>query len=158
MKVVAHALLIGLATFPASALTLTGPAHVIDGATISIGDATIRLRGIDSFDADQTCRKPDEAHWPCGKLARMALTVLTKDQTLNCTDKGQDSVGRAVATCALAGGSDLGSMMVNLGYAIDWPESGGFYQYEQEIARTARRGVWAGTFDLPWDWRRQHGR
>ena len=141
-----------------NAQTLIGTAQAIDGATVAINDTTIRLWGVDSPDIDQTCRKPNEPPWPCGKVARTALAVLTKDQTLNCTDKGQDSVGRAVATCALAGGSDLGSMMVNLGYAIDWPESGGFYQYEQELARTSRRGVWAGTFDLPWDWRRQHGR
>ena len=148
-----------LGSLPATAEPLGGQARALDGSTLALGDATVRLWGIDVPDPEQTCHHPDGAAWPCGKLAQLALRVLTKDQPVTCASKGADREGRQTATCALDGGSDLGSMLVSLGYAIDWPgTSGGFYQHEQSLAREARRGLWSGTFDLPWDWRRLHSR
>lgn len=30
------------------------------------------------------------------------------------------------------------------------------YVDEEEAARAARVGMWAGEFDMPWDWRKAH--
>ena len=85
----------------------------------------------------------------------MAMQALTTGQAVTCADKGRDRYGRTVATCAVDG-SDLGSMMVNLGYALDWPKySHGAYGHEQGLAQAAGRGAWSGSFDQPWDWRHQ---
>jgi endonuclease YncB( thermonuclease family) len=54
---------------------------------------------------------------------------------------------------------DLGGWMVRQGYAIRYTAyAGNAYLPEEAAARWARRGLWAGRFDRPWDWRRGQGR
>ena len=40
------------------------------------------------------------------------------------------------------------------GHALDWPRySKGAFAGEQAAAKADRLGIWAGTFQFPWDWR-----
>ena len=60
-----------------------------------------------------------------------------------------------VAVCTAAG-VDVAEWMVRRGYALDWPKySDGYYAKAQDRARAAKLGMWTGSFDQPWEWRRK---
>jgi endonuclease YncB( thermonuclease family) len=51
-------------------------------------------------------------------------------------------------------GEDIGAAMVRSGWALDYERySGGRYAAEQLEAEAALRGLWAGAFVPPWEWR-----
>jgi endonuclease YncB( thermonuclease family) len=37
-----------------------------------------------------------------------------------------------------------------------WAVAYGDFEAEEQAARTEKAGIWAGTFERPQDWRRQH--
>jgi endonuclease YncB( thermonuclease family) len=111
---------------------------------------------VDAPEWDQVCAAAD-VPYPCGKAAEDALAGLVRGREVRCERVGRDRHGRTVARCA-AGGRDLGGELVRLGWALDRRRfSEGFYAGTDAKARRARRGLWAGTFDRPWDWRRKRG-
>src|SRR5688572_29647850 len=84
-------LLLVPATESAGRADLAGLARVIDGDTLVIAGARVRLEGIDAPEMAQTCGKPDEGSWDCGKAAAAALERLLADQRISCADRGTDS-------------------------------------------------------------------
>jgi endonuclease YncB( thermonuclease family) len=53
------------------------------------------------------------------------------------------------------GKDDLAAIMVRSGWAVDWPSySRGAYADMQDAARRENRGLWAGFFAVPWEWRK----
>ena len=47
-------------------------------------------------------------------------------------------------------GNDVGSMMVQMGMAWDYSKySGDYYQFEEDLARKEKRGIWAKTEEEP---------
>jgi endonuclease YncB( thermonuclease family) len=72
----------------------------------------------------------------------------------SCTEVNRDRYKRIIAVCS-AGGRDVAEWLVSNGHALDWPRySKDAYAGAQNNARAARRGIWAGSFALPWEWRR----
>jgi endonuclease YncB( thermonuclease family) len=59
-----------------------------------------------------------------------------------------------LAVCSLAG-ADVNAWMVRQGWALAYG-SAGHYQSQQDEARAAKRGIWAGTFTYPQQWRQSH--
>jgi endonuclease YncB( thermonuclease family) len=54
----------------------------------------------------------------------------------------------------MVGGVDLADWLVRGGLALDWPRySRGGYVAAQAEARRADKGMWAGSFVKPWDYR-----
>jgi endonuclease YncB( thermonuclease family) len=52
------------------------------------------------------------------------------------------------------GGVDLGDWLVRGGLALDWPKySNGRYSADQNEAKKAERGRWAGSYVAPWLYR-----
>ena len=99
--------------------TVVGNCSVIDGDSILIGNAMIRLAGIDAPELDQ----------PYGRNAKWALVAMTKGQVVRAELDGTLSYDRTVATCFLPDGRDLSLEMVRLGLALDWSKfSGGVYR------------------------------
>jgi endonuclease YncB( thermonuclease family) len=47
--------------------------------------------------------------------------------------------------------------MVQQGWALAF-RSTKRYRAQQDEAEAAKRGLWAGTFELPWEWRDEHPR
>ena len=91
-------------------------------------------------------------------MATDALTKLVRGKDVRCDKVGADRYRRVVARC-FAGGLDLGSELVRLGWAIDYKHySHGFYAAAEAEARRDRLGLWTGTFEPPSDWRRKHPR
>ncbi len=72
---------------------------------------------------------------------------------MTCEDLGRDRYERMVARCAVAG-ENLEKWMVANGWAIAYRRYSLDYVDAEAEAQAARRGLWAGEFVKPWEWRR----
>lgn len=138
-------------------LTETYPERVegnirpIDGDSFRIGDAEVRLMGIDAPEGRQTCTRGG-ATWNCGEEARRELQRLIGRDRVLCKVADRDQHGRLLAYCTAAN-RDLNRRMVESGYALSY----GGYLREEGTAKAAKRGLWSGEFTRPRQWRREHG-
>ena len=137
---------------PAAAQTFYGPARVIDGDTIVVDSAKIRLHGIDAPEQDQQCIR-DGASWPCGAEATAFLHTAIGDDLVICRATDVDRYSRFVATCS-ARLVDLNALLVRQGYALAYRRYSLDYVDDEADAEAAGRGLWSGEFVPPWDWRR----
>jgi endonuclease YncB( thermonuclease family) len=131
---------------------LSGRAEVTDGDSLEIGSARIRLYGVDAVEGRQTCTR-DGRPWACGGEAARKLRSLIGDRALSCTKRDVDDYGRVVAVCR-SGAVDVGAEMVRAGFATAYRRYSSDYVDEENEARAARRGIWAGEFTPPEDYRR----
>jgi len=136
-----------------AAAVLSGQASVIDGDTIEVHGQRIRFFGIDAPESHQTC-EADQQTYRCGQQAALALADEIGQRTVSCEQHDVDRYGRIVAVCR-AGGEDLNAWMVAQGWALAYRHYSTAYVGEEDAARTAKLGIWRGSFTAPWDWR--HG-
>jgi endonuclease YncB( thermonuclease family) len=129
---------------------VAGAASVIDGDTLFVGRAKVRLEGIDAPEGRQICKKRNEP-WSCGQAARAALVRLIDGRAVTCRGHRRDRHNRLLAICE-AGDRELNREMVEAGLAL----AHGRYAQEEARARAAQRGLWAGEFERPRDWRRKN--
>jgi endonuclease YncB( thermonuclease family) len=137
----------------ASAETLTGQASVIDADTIEVHGERIRLNGIDAPETRQTCTDAAGAEYRCGQAAALALADKIGRAVVTCEGRKRDRYRRLLATCSAAG-VDLGGWLVEQGLAVAYRRYSDAYIPQEEAARRASRGLWAGRFVMPWLWRR----
>ena len=133
---------------------ISGPPRVVDGDTLEIGTQRVRLFGIDAPALDQLCQHGGQ-EYQCGRVARAALWDLVGGLDVSCEPAGAASTqdGVTVATCH-AGKLDLSEAMVRNGWALADPAATGRYAALEAQAKQARRGLWRGAFERPWQWRR----
>jgi endonuclease YncB( thermonuclease family) len=136
----------------ACAQTLTGTATITDADTIVIGGETIRLQGVDAPETDQICLDSRGAVWNCGIDARDRLIQHIGSRETSCVTNGKDAFGRWLATCSTNEG-DLSTWLVHEGLGMAFIRYSNAYVAEEAIARSAQKGMWAGAFIAPWDWR-----
>jgi endonuclease YncB( thermonuclease family) len=136
----------------AHAVEVNGKARVIDGDTIELSGQRIRFHGIDTPEAKQNCQR-DEVVWLCGAAATKTLRKLIGGAQVTCTQRDRDRYGRIVAVCR-ANGVNLNAAMVQSGMALAYRKYSDDYTGQEATAKAARRGLWAGQFVPPWDWRR----
>ncbi len=72
---------------------------------------------------------------------------------VTCDDLGRDRYKRIIARCTVAG-EDMGAWMVLQGWALAYRRYSLDYVDEEVDAQAVRRGIWAGEFVRPWEWRR----
>lgn len=132
---------------------LIGRATVIDGDTIDIDGERVRLHGIDAPELGQSfwCKGRE---LDSGALAAAALESLVAEVTLRCEPIERDCYGRLVAKCFSRNGVDICRRLVASGWALAFRRYSLDYVPDEMKAREAFRGLWRGTFDKPWDWRR----
>jgi len=128
-----------------------GTIVVNDGDSLTVNQQRVRLQGIDAPEYDQTCQRAG-TDYPCGRESRKALSALVAGGGVVCEGWQEDRFGRLLAVCR-AGGVDLNRRQVEAGWAISY----GGYEDAERAARDAKKGLWAGVFDRPRDWRDQHG-
>ena len=143
---------LGAANFGVSQERIAGRAEILDGDSFEIGGMGVRLFGIDAPEGRQSCTR-DGREWACGTEAERKLRSLIGGRSVTCTRRDVDSYGRIVAACR-SGAADLGSEMVRSGYATAYRRYSSDYVDEENEARAARRGIWAGEFARPEDYRR----
>ncbi len=138
---------------PATAETVTGRAEVVDGDTVRVGQRTIRLVGIDAPELKQTCELNGET-WNCGEESARQLRDLIADDDLFCTGFEIDQHGRLLAQCNNRLGN-VNQLMVQQGWAMAFQLYSDDYVADEIRAKAGRRGLWASSFTLPWDFRQQ---
>jgi len=134
------------------AAEIIGVPHVLDGDTITVANVKIRLDGIDAPETDQVCLDRQAARWTCGIEARNQLSQHIADRTVRCTLSGMDVYRRTLAACRVDD-EDLNAWMVRQGWALAFVRYSKAYVADETSARNAQRGMWAGAFIAPWDWR-----
>lgn len=158
--VLAAGLLILVAALAAAALqarqgrALAGSARIIDGDTIRLDGAVVRLRGIDAPELRQTCTGADGAEHACGRLSARYLETLVGASAVTCAGRGTDRYGRLLGDCSVGSGASgiaLNRTMVEAGWAVAF----GDHERVQAMARADKRGMWAWDFEQPADWRRR---
>lgn len=138
---------------PALAEPIVGRASVTDGDTIEIRGIRIRLHGIDAPESAQTCQNAAGKDYRCGQAAALALADRIGDANVSCESRDTDKYGRTVAVCR-KGVEDLNGWLVAQGHAIAYRTYSQEYVDQEVEAKRAKRGIWAGTFQEPTDWRK----
>jgi endonuclease YncB( thermonuclease family) len=135
------------------------PVRLADGDSFSLGRERYRLQGIDAPELHQDCKDAAGRTWPCGVRARSELRRIIGTHPVQCRTVSTDRYGRNIAVCH-AGGRDLAEEMVRSGFATVNDRRGASNPYAgaQAEARADKRGMWAGSFEKPGDWRRANPR
>ena len=148
LAAVLAAVLAALPVAGAEAPEVVGAATVIDGETLVVDGRRFRLWGIDAPDSRQSCRMRGR-DYDCGRIAATALMDLVAGTRVRC--RPVDGVPDA-ARC-YAGGYELSEGMIHTGWALAMPRDHVRFAPIEKKAAAAKRGLWRGTFEMPWDWR-----
>ena len=125
---------------------------IIDGDTIILNGEKIRFSGIDTPELKQTCLKDDQ-EVPCGMTAKMLLVKKMGNATIKCISEGKDTYKRTLAEC-FVNGESLSKFLVRSGYAFAYRKYSTKFIKDEEFAKANKLGMWAMTFQYPWDYRR----
>lgn len=120
-----------------------------DGDFFQLGSQRVRLFGIDAPEWGQTCERSGQS-WPCGQEAAEALSKMIVGKDVRCVPTGTDQFDRLLARCTV-GGLDVNRALVASGYAVAFRRYSSEYVSAEETAKANRRGIWAGTFEMPSD-------
>jgi endonuclease YncB( thermonuclease family) len=131
-----------------------------DAATVEVVETRVRLFGIDAPELSQECLM-NRLPYPCGLLAGAHLNALIIGRAIICHVRELDD-GRMWGRCGdsnragedfRTGSKTLNEQMVLAGWAMaNRDQAKDFVEAEQE-ARREKRGMWAGEFVRPADWR-----
>jgi endonuclease YncB( thermonuclease family) len=132
----------------------SGLPRVVDGDTIDVGGQRVRLWGIDAPESRQQCDRDGQAY-ACGRAATEYLRTLIGDARVDCEPRTHDRYRRVVARCFVHG-EDVSAAMVRAGWAMAFVRYSRDYVGDEQQARAAHSGMWAGSFQPPWDWRAAH--
>ena len=144
---------------------IQGYAKVIDGDSIIIKNKRIRLFGIDAPEKNQICKK-NGAQYKCGIRSTNSLKFLINNKKLICSYKNKDRYGRILGECDLLeswndnnsyiASGILNDIMVSSGFAVAYVRYSKKYLQSEKKAKILKKGIWAGEFDRPEDWRRKY--
>ncbi|WP_102126482.1 excalibur calcium-binding domain-containing protein [Deinococcus planocerae] len=141
---------VAAAEVPAS---ITGVPTITDGDTLQIRGTKIRLHGVDAPESSQTYLRAGKVYG-CGREAAFALADLVRGKNVTCTRQDVDRYGRMVAVCTV-GCVEVNRWLVQQGHALPSLQYGGaIYRDAEATARAAKRGLYAESFQNPWDYRR----
>jgi endonuclease YncB( thermonuclease family) len=126
--------------------------RVVDGDTIVLNGEKIRFTGIDTPELKQTCMQGDQKV-DCGMSAKMLLVKKIGNNTLECISEGKDAYKRTLAECYVNGES-LSKFLVRSGYAFAYRKYSTKFVKDEEFAKANKLGMWAMTFQYPWDYRK----
>lgn len=132
---------------------VTGLARAKDGDSLMVSQTEVRLFGIDAPEFSQTCQRGGTS-WACGSDAADRLAALVTDKDVRCVSMGIDQHGRTLGRCTV-GDVDINRAMVATGFAVAYRHYSSDYISAEESAKFNRRGLWAGTFEMPSDYRHE---
>jgi len=135
-----------------SSQALADSLRVVDGDTIVLNGEKIRFSGIDTPELKQTCMNGDEKVF-CGKTAKMLLIKKIGNETPKCISEGKDAYKRTLAEC-FVNGESLSVFLVRKGYAFAYRKYSKKFIKDEEFAKENKLGMWAMTFQYPWDFRK----
>ena len=130
---------------------------VIDGDSLKRDKKRYRLHGIDAPELKQLCWIDDQP-WSCGKASRNYLMAMQGKEGMLCIKIDEDRYQRDIVKCSVKtkdGIKDVGSIMVEEGYALAYRQYSKEYIEEEKRAKDNKRGIWKSKFMYPWEWRRK---
>ena len=126
--------------------------RIVDGDTIVLNGEKIRFSGIDTPELKQTCLM-DDKKVACGISAKMLLVKKIGNVTPKCISEGKDAYQRTLAEC-FVNGESLSKFLVRSGYAFAYRKYSKKFIKDEEFAKKNKLGIWAMTFQYPWDYRK----
>ena len=132
---------------------IAGRASVIDGDTIEIHGQRIRLHGVDAPEKGQPCFDVVNQPYRCGQVAAMALDEFIGASPVQCRERDIDRYDRIIADCSVRG-EDIELWLVRSGHAMAYRRYSSDYIAAEQEAKNAKRGIWAGQVQPPWEWRK----
>jgi len=132
--------------------SFAGNLKVVDGDTIVLNGEKIRFSGIDTPELKQTCLKDDQKV-NCGMTAKILLVKKIGNNTPECIKEGKDAYKRTLAEC-FVNGESLSVFLVRSGYAFAYRKYSDKFIKDEEFAKENKLGMWAMTFQYPWDFRK----
>ncbi len=132
---------------------ITGPAAVVDGDTLQIGNRQVRLLGIDAFEGAQELPLTTGGTDFLGRGAAMMLRSLITTNDVTCKLSAlSDGRGLPLATC-YSNDVDLAREMIANGIALVAQTHKSPYASIQRMARQSKRGFWRDEVETPWEFR-----
>ena len=131
---------------------VTGSVRVTDGDSIKIGNTRVRLHGIDAPEKKQSCKRNSHT-WRCGSEATSRLRGMLDGREVHCKGNRKDRYGRLLAVC-FVNGTNVNAAMVQSGLTLAYRKYSSDYVSQERDAKRGKRGLWAGKFVAPWNWRR----
>ena len=128
--------------------------RIVDADTLEVAGQKVRLQGIDAPESAQSCRQAGDQRYQCGEHATQALRTRIGPDAVTCTIEGRDRYMRALGICYAADGTDLNGWLVRQGHALAYRRYSTKYVPQEDQAKAAQAGLWAGAFIKPWAWRR----
>ncbi|MFD2739054.1 thermonuclease family protein [Sulfitobacter aestuarii] len=125
-----------------------GAIRVIDGDTLAIGKARLRLHGIDAPEAGQPCRDGGGTVLACGDWVTGEVRARFEGRQARCDLRELDRYGRSVAKCYVAG-EDVGRLLVQQGLAFAYRRYAMDYDLDEKAAFVAGRGLHGFTLQTP---------
>ena len=150
------AILLLLLTPLPSVAEVAGRVQVIDGDTIDVGGARVRLYGIDAPEIGQPCRTDRGEVRDCGIWARDQVRRMYQGRRARCEPLDRDIYGRIVARCAVRG-EDMGARIVGEGVAFAFRRYSMDYDLTEKQAAVAGVGLWSMTVQSPAAYRDRSG-
>ena len=118
---------------------------VLDAGTLQAGPPAeavmIRLEGIDTYEADETCKTKSGKTWPCGAKARAALTLFIRSRAVTCTVPQGAASNDLAARCSVMD-QDLSTWLVRRGWATPQGNSEAEFAKALDAAKTEKLGLW----------------
>tara|TARA_Y100000996_G_scaffold148472_1_gene114371 strand:+ start:759 stop:1238 length:480 start_codon:yes stop_codon:yes gene_type:complete len=132
--------------------------QIIDGDSLKRHQKRYRIQGIDAPELKQLCWIDDQP-WSCGEAAGDYLRSIQGREGLFCIKVDEDRYRRDIVKCSVQtkdGIKDVGSIMVEEGYALAYRQYSKEYIEEEKRAKDMKKGIWKSRFIYPWEWRRKN--
>ena len=103
--------------------------------------------GIDAPEGVQWCHDAIGIDCRCGVMATAWLINATFTREVCCEWMEKDWYKRLPGKCF------VGTLNLNAGWSVAYRKFSMEYVDQEDAARVAKRGLWAGGFKMPWVWR-----
>jgi endonuclease YncB( thermonuclease family) len=133
----------------------TGTAKAIDGDSLYVDDNEVRLLYIDAPEYKQECLNSKGQSYRCGAASADFLKKLVQNKQIICKYSHKDRYNRFLAICFI-GKESINELIVKNGMAVIYnlqQASKNIITLEEE-AKSLKKGIWQGHFQLPQDYRR----